>query len=179
MRHTLLPTQDRTALRKEYYARLIIVFCFTLSSAIVVGTVFLLPTYLRALSAEADATSLVANVAKDKSIANLTSIQQEVMNSLVLLNSLNVSDQAKIADLIKGVIDMKKDLKFNAFSATLVSTSTFTMSIQGVAPNRESLMGFKRDFENLSPGNKVPLPASDFAKSSNIPFSIQITEQLK
>jgi hypothetical protein len=74
---------------------------------------------------------------------------------------------------------MRGSLKFTSFSVMKVATSTYNITIQGLAPTRNSLLTFKTNFENLAPGNKVDLPVSTLAKSTNINFSLQLKQELQ
>lgn len=179
MRHTLLPLHERVVLRREYYMRLLIVMCFTVSLAILIGIASLFPIFIKALSAESDAGANAARVAKAPASVDLTAIQQKIANSLVLLNSLQEEKNSPhVSELVKNVMAMKTTLKISAFTASIDPTAGFSMSIQGMSPTRDALVNFRIAFENSAVGNKVVLPVSSLAKSSNIPFSIQLTEKL-
>lgn len=178
MRHTLLPLQERITLRREYYTRINIVFCFLLSLSIFVGISSLFPVYIKALSVQSDFETQVENL-KDEVDPNIKEVQKSISNSLLILDSLNKeSNSPLISDVISGIINIKGNLKFSSISVGKISTSTFTIAVQGIAPDRNSLLDFKRNFENLSPKNKVELPVSSLAKSSNIQFSLQLKEEL-
>ena len=178
MRHTLLPLQERITLRREYYTRINIVFCFLLSLSIFVGISSLFPVYIKALSVQSDFETQVENL-KDEADPSIKEVQKSISNSLLILDSLNKeSSSPLISDVISGIINIKGNLKFSSVSVSKISTSTFTIAVQGLAPDRNSLLDFKRNFENLSPKNKVELPVSSLAKSSNIQFSLQLREEL-
>lgn len=177
MRHTLLPLNERIALRREYYVRVGVVACFILSTVFVVGIVSLFPTFIKTISMEGSMKSNSLNLGKESVDPELKLIQQKVTKSLALLDLLGKEDKnPKMTELIKGIIDIKGDIKFNNFSAMKTSTTTFTMSIQGVSPTRNSLLAFKDRYESLYPGNKIDLPVSELAKSSNISFSLQLKQ---
>lgn len=178
MRHTLLPLQERIVLRREYYIRINIVFCFLLSLSIFIGISSLFPVYMKALAVQSDFESRVESIDNDVDL-KVKEVQKSIANSLSILDSLNKdSDSPMASDVIGGIINMKGNLKFSGISVSKLATSTFAISIQGVAPDRNSLLDFKRKFENISPKNKVELPVSSLAKSSNIQFSLQLREEL-
>jgi hypothetical protein len=179
MRHTLLPLQERIVLRREYYIRINIVFCFLLSLAIFVGISALFPVYIKAISTRSEFESQVKKTNNDVD-QKVKEVQKSIANSLSILDSLNKeSNSVLISDIIGGIINMKGNLKFSSISASKVSTSTFMISVQGIAPDRNSLLNFKKSFENMSPKNKVELPVSSLAKSTNIQFSLQLKEELQ
>jgi len=178
MRHTLLPLQERIVLRREYYIRINIVFCFLLSLAIFVGISSLFPIYIKALSIQSEFEKQAKQISSEVD-NNVKEVQKSIVNSLAILNSLNKeSNSPVISDVINGVINMKGNLNFSSLSVNKTATSTFTIGVQGIAPDRNSLLTFKRNFENMSPKNKVELPVSSLSKSVNIQFSLQLKEEL-
>lgn len=179
MRHTLLPLNERISLRKEYYIRIGVVACFVLSLIFVIGIVSLFPTLVKTISMEDNIKSNALNLGKESADPELKTIQQKVTKSLILLDFLNKGDKSpKMTELIGEIISIKGDIKFNSFTASKISTTTFTMSIQGVSPTRNSLLAFKDRYERLYPGNKIDLPVSELAKSSNISFSLQLKQKM-
>ncbi len=179
MRHTLLPLHERILLRREYHIRVTIVFLFMVCLAILIGISSLFMTYIKALSLETEIQEKANAVDVDKDSKDIKEIQQSVVKSLALLDSLNKEKKVvQISDLIGGVIAMRGQLRFTALSASKVGTTTYNISIQGVAPTRNSLLAFKSTFEGLAPGNKVDLPVSELAKSTNIQFSLQLKQEL-
>jgi hypothetical protein len=180
MRHTLLPLEERIKLRREYYRRVTIVFCFVLSLALMVGIAALFPTFVRSITLRTEsqkAQKSIQTVVEDK---NLKEIQKSVARSLALLDSLeNDNNSPKISSLLNEVLNMKGNIKFTSFTASKVSTTTFVMSIQGFAPLRSDILSFKSNFEKLLPGNKIDLPVSELAKSSNFQFSLQLKQKIQ
>ena len=180
MRHTLLPLHERIVLRREYYRRVTIVFCFTFSFAIIVGIAALFPTFLKSVALRADAERAVESAQNQVEDKNLKEIQKSVARSLSLLDSLSKDrNYPKISHLIENVLNIRDGITFTSFSASRISTSTFSMSIQGIALSRNALRTFKSNFENLLPGNKVDLPISELVKTSNFRFSIQLKEKIQ
>jgi hypothetical protein len=179
MRHTLLPLHERIILRREYYRRVTIVFCFIFSLAVLVGIATLFPTFIRAMALQVETEKLAKEVQTESENGNLKEIQKSVAKSLALLDSLDKDKKTpKISNLIEGVISMRGSLTFTNFTATKISTTTFTMNIQGVAPSRNALITFKNNFESQLPGNKINLPVSELAKNNNFQFTLQLQQKL-
>lgn len=180
MRHTLLPLQERIVLRREYYKRIILVFCLTFSLATFVGMAFLAPTFIRALSTEREVGGDNTNITNGSGNTDLKNARQSFARSLVMMNSLKEGvGSPRISDLVNDVVDIRETVRFTSFTATKVSTTTFTMVVQGVSPTRNALLAFKSNFESMAVGNKVDLPVSELAKSSNIQFSLKLNKKLK
>ena len=179
MRHTLLPLHERILLRREYHIRVTIVFLFMVCLALLVGISSLFITYVKALSLESDIQQKVNSLDNEKISSDIKDIQQSVVKSLALLDSLNKEKKfVPITELIEGLIKMRGSLRFTAISTAKIGTTTYNINIQGVAPTRNSLLAFKSAFENLAQGNKVDLPVSELAKSTNIQFSLQLKQEL-
>lgn len=179
MRHTLLPLHERILLRREYHVRVTIVFLFMVCLSLLIGISSLFMTYVKALSLESDVQAKANAVDVEKDSKDIKDIQQSVVKSLALLDSLNKEKKVvPFSDLIGGIINMRSVLRFTAFSVAKVGTTTYNISIQGIAPTRNSLLTFKTNFENLATGNKVELPVSELAKSTNIQFSLQLKQEL-
>lgn len=180
MRHTLLPLNERIYLRREYHRRVTIVFCFVFSLAILVGIAGIFPTFVKSISllneVEKNSKSIV-NQEEDK---NLKEMQKNVARSLALLSSLQKDNNSpKISDLIAGVLDIRNGLIITNFNISKISTTTYSMNIQGITSSRNSLLAFKKNFEDLLPGNKVDLPVSELAKAANFQFSLQLKGKLQ
>lgn len=179
MRHTLLPLHERILLRREYHVRITIVFLFLVCLSLLIGISSLFMTYVKALSLESEIQAKANKVDIEKDSKDIKEIQQSVVKSLALLDSLNkVKKSVPFSDVIGGIINMRGTLRFSAFSVAKIATTTYSISIQGVAPTRNSLLSFKTNFENLANGNKVELPVSELAKSSNIQFSLQLKQEI-
>ncbi len=179
MRHTLLPLPERIVLRREYLVRVLIVLCFVLSLAILVSIASLFPAFIRASVGFDAAKNEAAAVTKNPNDANLAKIQAEMVKSLSLLAMLSEQeDSAKISDLINGIVNMRDDIKLTSISASKESSTTLAVNLQGIAPTRDALLLFKKRFESATPGNKVDLPVSELAKSTDIRFSLQLVKKL-
>lgn len=180
MRHTLLPLDERIKLRREYYRRVTIVFCFTLALSVLIGIASLFPTFVRSTAFRIETENALKLVQGEPEDKNLKDIQKSVAQSLALLQSLKKdSGSENISDLISEIIKIKGNIKFTNFSASKVSTTTLSMNIQGVAPTRNDLLLFRDNFEKMIPGNKVDLPVSELAKNTNFQFTVSLKQKLQ
>jgi hypothetical protein len=180
MYHTLVPQYERMALRREYRLRSFVVLCFALSIAGIVGIVTLFPAFLLTSVEEKSAESDLLLIKKAKDVSGLTAIQQKVASSQSLLSVLSTGiDQYRLSVLIEEIVAEKRTVKINSLALSLVSTSTVNISIEGIAPTRDTLLAFKSRLLSIRPQSKVDLPVSGLAKSTNIPFSIQMTQKLQ
>jgi hypothetical protein len=179
MQHTLLPLHERVALRREYRVRAAIVFCFTVSLAILLGIAAMFPAFLRASTEARSAEQTAVSLEKEKKNNGLSLIQQSVAQSQKLLVSFTGKTMTtKKSAIIESIVSMRGANKLNSIQILQSGTSTVTVSLQGFAPTRDGLSAFKGRLESSVPGNKVDLPISELAKSTNIPFSLRLVETL-
>lgn len=175
MQHTLLPAPERESLKKEYRIRLGIVLCFMISLAGLVGVVALIPALTRALSGERAALDAGALFSKRTGAGDTASIESELGTDMSLLSVLK-SDAADppLAPLALEIVSLKGPLTITSLAMSRVSTSTVTVTLQGLAPTRNSLIAFEDSLESAMPGNKVDLPVNELANETDIPYSLQV-----
>jgi predicted PurR-regulated permease PerM len=179
MRHTLLPLHERITLRRAYRIRAVTVLLFLLSISIFIGIVALFPSFIKSYSEENAIMGTISSVTEDKDNASAKALLDNMASSKKLLSSLStVTSQQKNSAIINSIISTRESLRLTSMSITKVSTSTVSVIIQGIAPTRNSLLSFKNRLESAAPGNKVDLPVSELSKSSNIQFSLKLTQQL-
>ena len=177
MRHTLLPYPARRALRKEYRIRALVVLCFMLSCAGVIGIGSLFPGFIHAISEERSQINTIASLQEGKKDSGILEIEKELAEDATLLSALlsltphdDMSKRiAKIAE-IRGVVDI------TSISMERSGTTSVAYIIQGLAPTRDSLLSFKTRLEQLVPGGTVELPISELAKSTDVQFSLAYRE---
>lgn len=174
MYHTLLPLDQRNALRREYRVRAAIVFLFMISVAFIIGVVALFPAYFKVLDEEKSALTELASATGSSGKSGLSDLEKNVSKDQALLGSLSdgLSDP-RASLLIEKLVGVRGEIKLRGFSVADIASSSATITIQGNAPTRDSLQSFQKRLEVLS-GKKISLPVSELAKSSNIDFSLQV-----
>lgn len=180
MLHTLLPTPERRALRREYRIRALTVFLFALSVAGVLGVALLSPAFIRASAEQASAENDLSAIKKAKDLSGLTAIQQQVAIGQKLLGVLSGGlAHPNLSLLIEGLTRERATVRITSIDIAYTATTTVLATIQGLAPTRDMLLSFKSRLERDEPGSKVDLPVAELAKSTDIPFSIKVTLQTK
>lgn len=179
MRHTLLPLNERKVLRREYRVRVAIVACFVISLAGLAAIASVFPIFVRTTMERILQEKSLTILEQSNKDSELASLQQSVAKSQSLLEILSEGqDDPKVSDVIKNIVAMRRDIKLTSIYVTDVSSTTASISIQGVAPTRDSLLSFKKRFESAVPGNSVDLPVSELAKNSNIQFSLRLIQKM-
>lgn len=176
MRNLLLE-KDKKTLQKEYFLRVALVSLSFSVFVIIIGIVFLLPSYF-------------ISVTKEKAIKNQTEITQASIDireqSAQTTELLVTQEKLKLFSL-----DANKTLITNIFETVVVAKpkgvqlSRLFLSkhkeqeddliIEGIALNRETLLSFQKKLEQESFFETVELPISRFASDQDIVFEIQIT----
>lgn len=177
MQHTLLPLKERNILRREYRMRVVIIFCFLLSVAGLIGAAALFPSFLFALNEEETQLQTLKTIKKTEDDGGVVKLELEFQKNNELIKLL--SQERKIpqpSNTIQSIVGVRGPIKLNSISVDTPRQDALSIVIQGVAPNRDTLLSFKRRLEELVPGGGVELPVSDLAKSKDIQFSMRITQ---
>jgi len=180
MRHTLLPLPERIALRREYYLRILVVLFFMISVAGLLGITAIFPAYIATVIEGKSVQKDSSGNAKDQDLSpDFGDIRKEMIRSQTLLSILAAdSESKKISELIGGIVHLREDVLITSIVATKVSSTTFTATIQGIAPTRNSLISLKSRFEAAKSGNSANLPISELTSSTNIHFAMQLKEKM-
>ncbi len=175
MHHTLLTDQKKKALHFEQIVRTVIVLCFGLSLAGIIGLVSLVPVLIKIRNEESASKLEVEKIASGKN-ANQTALIAKSLNrdQILVKNAKKSIDMPILSGSINSLNLIRGKIKLNNVAFSKIATSTVSISLQGTTPNRDELIAFKSRIENLSPLIKVNLPISELTKVSNFVFSLQI-----
>lgn len=179
MQHTLIPGPERAALRHEYRLRVLIVLCFMLSFAGVIGVVSLFPSFLSISEKEHAELAAVSALNKEKEANGTTDISRQLSEDQQTLNALSTElGVVRPSLVIQSIVSARGSVSITALTLKRSGNTDFVVSIQGVSPTRDALQAFQRRLEQLAPGNKAFLPISELARGTDIQYSIQLTEKL-
>ena len=95
-------------------------------------------------------------------------------NILTIFND-DAMGQTDYSYLVKSIVGERDSVKISSIVSARTSTTTVTTFVQGTASTREVLLAFKSRLQAAIPGNVVDLPISQLAKSTNIQFSLSVT----
>jgi len=180
MQHSLLPTKERAALRREYRIRVVIVFCFLLSVSGLIGVGALFPSFLFAVDEKKTQVALLESIKKDDQDITVTKLELGFQKDNKIIQALSQEPKTpRPSSTIQSIISVRGVVTLNSISVNTPVADALEVIIQGVAPNRDTLLAFKSRLEELVPGGEVELPVSDLAKSKNVSFSMRITQTFK
>ncbi len=179
MRHSFLPIPEQNALKRIYRIHVTIVALFLISAVALIGIGSLFPAYVSTYAEEYSQLATINSLKESKDTSESARIQRELQ-----ADSAKITVLAKTASIIRPsaiiarLIDGRGTVRISSIILSDISSTTAVVIMQGVAPTRESLVAFKTRLEGLTPGNKVELPISGFARSKDLPFSMKVNHNL-
>jgi hypothetical protein len=177
MHHTLLPESERKLIHGEYHVRVFIVSCFVLFVIGVIGVTSLFPAFTFAYLSEKSGNLLVVSSDAEGKMAN--SMKAELKDDATLLSFIksNISKPSYLG-MISDIVSIRGTSMIYSMSFDTVSTSSAVIVMQGLSPTRNDLLAFKSRLESMKKGNIVELPISQLTKSTDLNFSLKLTESL-
>lgn len=179
MRHSFLPIQEQDTLKRIYHIHVTIVALFLVSVVGLIGIVSLFPAYISTYTEEHSQLAAVTSLKEDKDTSESSRIQRELQADSAKITVLSkTSSIVRPSAVVTRLVEVRGPVRISSIVLSDISSTTAVVVMQGVAPTRESLVLFKTRLEGLSPGNKVELPISGFARSKDLPFSIKVSHNL-
>lgn len=178
----LLPLTEKKNIRREYRARIGIVFLLLLSTLIIIATISLIPLYI---SSSYKLNDILAQIEDEKQNSFREDDKQDPIkitqdaNAKLLVLRKKDSILPLSSELTTIIVGYKpSDVKIDAILYDR-GLSDGKITLNGIARNRETLLSFLKSLERESMFKKVNLPISSFVKETDIKFSIRITIELE
>ncbi|MDE1975568.1 MAG: hypothetical protein KGI49_03620 [Patescibacteria group bacterium] len=179
MRHTLIPSQLKASMHREYHSRALAVAMYALAASIFIGTVALFPAFIRAWSADREQLDAISAAQNGKDQSTLSADQAELSGDAKLLSALShFVGASDLSGAVQSVVDIKGPIALSSLSIGRPSAKDISVVLTGVAPTRDDMLAFQSRLERLSPDMSVDLPINELAKSSNIEFTMDVTGPL-
>lgn len=170
----LLPEQDKAIIRKEYKLRLLIVLFGALAILLLASAIFLSPVYVALTSRNA----MLQNDYVSVSMAALQTdagVQETIDRGVRLVQALSApADAIDPVDLIAKVIEAKSG-SVKLTSIVFSTRNGGAMQLQGTSLSREALRDYTKSLQLIPAVKEINLPISNFARESNIPFTMDLT----
>lgn len=178
---TIITEQYAKILRRDYRIRLATVLLYGISFALIIGACALIPSYMLSKEKLVTASQDLQSLKTRREESGAAKQEKEIFTSRDLINKVN-SHISPIT--LYSVVESIVSSRSSGISLTQMSVDTGsvaankdgglgTISVSGVASDRDSLLAFKHNLEKNGRFIKVELPLSDLAKSRNIDFSIK------
>jgi len=173
----LLPKTEKGTLRREYRTRLAIVVLWLSFATFLIASFLLLPSFVLSSAKEKAAvhrfTTLSAEVERESG-AKFRDKLADIQSRLKFFS--RKAPAAHWHELLAQLVSRKTD----TISLTTVSFAggedgTRQVIIAGTARDRAGLRAFAKSLERVSFFEKVAVPISNYAKDTDIEFSVHIT----
>jgi hypothetical protein len=170
----LIPPSAKKSLMFEYWTRVVSVWLWLWSAALLAGTFILLPTYVLVSGQvsvyEANAAEATEKVAAYENVSiDLARASTEAKLALDNSNEKNLSDYIRAFESLEGdgvsIISVKVSRKGAEFSP---------VSIAGEASDRQSLASFRDRLLANDLVESVDLPISNLARDKDISFNLTV-----
>ena len=174
----LVPAANTKSFRRLYFVRLgtIVVFMF----AVVVGiqVVLLVPSYIYERESLNTASARLAQVSAAAASGQGAQVQSQLkalQGEAAYLQALDTTPTASAA--ITAILQVPRPgITLGSFTFTPPNNGALgSLQIAGVASTRETLRSYDAALSSLSFIKSADLPISDYAKESNISFTIALT----
>ena len=178
MYHALLPTKTVKTLKTEYRARFFIVLLFFVSFAVLIASVFLLPSYLISSLAEKSAAANAQSAASGIA-TNTTSITAGLSSAGSLVTIISSFVSPPLSTIILRIAALRpRGISITSFDVSYAGSDHSTVIIKGLAATRGNLVTFRNILEGDQVFSGVEVPISDLAPASHIQFSMQMSVTL-
>ncbi|OHA89766.1 MAG: hypothetical protein A3C70_00710 [Candidatus Zambryskibacteria bacterium RIFCSPHIGHO2_02_FULL_43_14] len=172
----LLTDEEKQKVAHEYVLRRVIVILFALILVLIIGIVGLLPSYILSDIREnemTERTRIVEGVGQKGGEVELQAWLEKINRELQILSPVLDTDRPSI--FIEKIIDQKvSGTHITGFSWVRVKDE-ITLSINGVALDRQTLIAFENGIKSSGYFSEVTLPVSNLAKDRNIDFQIKFS----
>lgn len=173
----LLPKNEKEAIRREYRLRLAIVILWMSFGSLLIASVLLLPSFLLSSEKEKAAKQRYENLnasVKQNASDNFDAVLRDAKQRLELLG--HESPGVLLHRLVLRIASLKSDrVSLSNFSFVGGEKGKKNVTIAGVARDRTSLLAFVKALERAELFEAVAVPISNFAKDTDIDFSITAT----
>ncbi len=175
----MLPQQEQSRLRRAYQFRIAALGTMMASLVMLVAVALLLPAYILTSirrQTVADRLKMLDTREIDSKVGSLNSIITDINDRLKIFKKPNEIMVVSSDMLLPVLAQTKSTLLVNSFSTDRTPEGLYTISVGGVAKNREALLMFERALRATPTFTGVDVPISNFVRGSDILFSMQFTK---
>lgn len=172
----LLLDEDKKQLKTEYRQRVAFVALTALFLVIIVSSLLLLPSEVLTRSKEkivvqkAEQMKATRDPEEDKKIAAQFDAYKQ---KLALLEPVAAVDISHVVSVLRKTAGDRVTL--TGYFYTQNEGEPFTLTLNGIAKDRQGLVSFSRALEHEGLFSKIDFPVSDLADDHDISFSVQLT----
>lgn len=170
----LIPPHGQTALKHEYFLRVLTVYGFLWGGVLVASSALMAPTYILTNSQLNAARSDSVYINETKAAFDAAFGEINIANKTIA--QLRVGEeQAPYSMLIEEVVRVApRGITFSTFQGAYVDGRLDDIQVQGVSGDRKALSDFKDALEASPLFAKAVVPISDLARDANLSFVVTI-----
>lgn len=174
MRHNLLPKDIKKKLRTEYYMRVLNVNLLLLSAILGLGTVALIPPYMKVTTERSALAALLEHETAQRAEEGTTAPEDLLAGTKNTIVALREKlDHPLFTEIVTTTLSVRPEgialvgLSFDRKNNAFV--------VEGIAATRDALVVYKDALEHVPGVHNVTSPISNLAKNTNLPFQISFT----
>jgi len=174
----IITEKQKKEIKRDYLVRLLSV-CFIISSLLgVFFLAYVIPYYISIIQKDIRVTDQFASVINAENIENVGESVSRIVNKtlaqLDVIELYNNGDLSPSVYLSKIIENKNSDIQLSKLSYNKIGNSQGSFSISGVSDSRESLVIFIEALKTGAGFTNVEIPVSNFAKDSNVAFTLTI-----
>ena len=173
----LLPKNQKKALKREYFRRILVVALLLLSAVGASSLVSLSPSYFLSLEKEKIVAKKFEEIEKSrKTTMDDKEFQFDIKNLKEMVDLLNPSEKIiSIGDFIANIVNNKNyGIKIYGITANYYKKDKYQIIVNGNATSRDMLKSFVENLQGNGLFENIDLPISNFTKIANIDFNITL-----
>lgn len=174
----LITKKQKKIIQYEYYCRLFSTILILISVLGLFILAYTIPYYIYVKNSYLETIkSFEAPIAAENNENFGESMSQIVKRTLdeMRVIELYINKNVNPSLYLSNIIEQKNNyIKINKLSFSFIKSDEGQVVVSGLSENREGLVKFIDDLNSLENFTNVNSPVSDFAKDSNIPFTLNI-----
>jgi hypothetical protein len=170
----LLPDSEKVAIHKEYRLRIFVIILWMLLALIILAALLLSPSYVLSVYQRSAAGNAVPPATEEQQ--EYQALVKKLKASKVTLGALKPQVVPMTPTHIIELLTKNKTSQntINSIQYSFSPPNTLSVTVRGIAKNRQSLIDLKTNLEKEEGIDHVELPVSNLAKDANIEFSFDI-----
>jgi len=173
----LLPEKEKTNILREYKLRRLVVVAIFLFALGFISSIFLFPSFLLSSVKVSELEAEVGNIHSSVIFQETTRLEELMEDARKKLNAIKPRSDVLPSELIGKITESRGgNIRITGIQYKVLSgKNPETISVSGVARNRDSLLKFVKALEAEEMFDSVDLPVSNFAQDRDAVFALKIT----
>jgi len=178
----LITEKQKRALKTEYLTRLITVALLLVSLLGVFLLAYVTPYYISVSKKDlvvAEKFQSVLSIENKENVGESVSrIVNRTLDEMMVAESYGQNNTLASQGFVKIIDSKNSSIQINKLSFNLIGKDQAQFLVSGLSKNRGGLVSFIEDLKTRAGFQSVESPISDFARDTNIPFTINIKTKI-